>query len=344
MQEKNGKWLGKLPSKTLEKILSGPLGSGGASTVVGPSIGEDAAIIDMGCCDLVMHVDPITEAGNRAGWLAVHVASNDIAVTGARPRWVMLTILAREGASLEEIQGIIHEAGRAASEIGAEIVGGHTEVTPGLGKTIVQATAIGYTCKGCSVPTSGAKPGDLVLQVKPAGLEGTAIIATDFRDTLEDMGIDREILDRASTFYDKISVVKEALALADRGLVTAMHDPTEGGLLGGLIEIAKASHTTLIVRASDILVTRETSIIAEALKIDPLKLISSGTLIATVPRRHAGEVDRVLGGMGVEHKFIGEVAEYSGSYLRLKAGEAYIEYNEEPMDEITRVIEKYGKG
>ena len=208
----------------------------------------------------------------------------------------------------------------------------------------MQAAAIGYTCKGCSIPTSGARPGDLVLQVKPAGLEGTAIIASDFRDILEDAGIDRETLDSASRLYNRISVVEESLALAERGLVTAMHDPTEGGLLGGLIEVAKASRTTLVIRAREVLIARETRLIAEVLRIDPLKLISSGTLIATVPRSHIEEASRVLDEIGVEYQFIGEVIGYSGAYLRLEMGDSYIEYNEEPMDEITRVIERYGKG
>ncbi len=338
MQDKNGKWLGKLPPGTLSRLLHRLTPVTFPSTIVGPRIGEDAAIIDTGFCDLVMHVDPITEAGALAGWLAVHVASNDIAVTGARPRWLIVTLLLREGASMDEAERIAEEIGRAAREIGVEVVGGHTEATPGLNKTIVQVAAIGCTCRGCSVPTSGARPGDLVVQVKPAGIEGTAIIATDLRHRLLEMGLNRDLVDRAASMYKMVSIVREALELASRGLATAMHDPTEGGLIGGLIEVALASGTSITIDRSKVIIAPETRIITEKLEIDPLKLISSGTLIATIPPSKIREAETILDSMNVEYSIIGVVEERREWILRIRHPAGDTIYNKVPQDEITRVI------
>ncbi len=344
MQGKSGKWLGKLPTRDLAGIISMLHVVRHPSTRVGPRPGEDAAVIDLGMCDLVAHVDPITEAGRLAGWLAIHVASNDVAVTGARPMWAMVTILLREGAGGEELEEVARGVMDASREVGVEIVGGHTEVTPGLSKSIVQAAVLGCTCRGCAVLTSNARPGDLVLQVKPAGLEGTAIIATDFEDLLVSRGVGPGVVQEARGFYRRVSVVREALALAESGVVNSMHDPTEGGLIGGLVEIGYASGKSITVHRDKVLIGRPTQVISRALGLDPLKLISSGTLLATVPRDRLDRAVEVLGSLGVEYSVIGFVEEYKGYYLRVIGDGGAIEYNDVPMDEITRVASSAGEG
>ncbi|MEB3779742.1 MAG: AIR synthase family protein [Desulfurococcales archaeon] len=339
MQERNGKrWIGKLPLNDLStRVLSRITAVRYPQTLIGPTPGEDAAVIDLGMCELVIHTDPITEAGSLAGWLALNVAANDVAVTGAKPRWATLVILLPEDEPEEHLEAIVESTNRASRELEVEIVGGHTEVTPGLQRPIVIATAWGCTCKGCSVPTGGAKPGDMVIQVKPAGLEGTAILATDFKDLLVKLGVDEDVIDRAALLQERISVVREALALAERGLATSMHDPTEGGLIGGLVEIAYASGASIIVDEEKILVSEETRIISSRLSIDPLKLISSGTLLATVDKGKLDQASSLLDSMGVEYSVIGRVVERDRWILKVMSGEGYVVYNEPPQDEISRV-------
>ncbi len=337
-------WLGKLPLNDLSShVLSRITAVKYPQTLVGPYIGEDAAVIDLGNCELVIHTDPITEAGDLAGWLALNVAANDIAVTGARPRWATLVILLPYEESEKHLRRIVDSVNSASRELEIEIVGGHTEVTPGLKRPIIVATTWGCTCKGCSVPTGGAKPGDVIIQVKPAGIEGTSILATDFRGLLVKKGVDENVLNRAALFYKEISVVKEALELAKRGLATSMHDPTEGGLLGGLVEIAYASGTSLVIDSSKVLVAEETRIIASKLGLDPLKLISSGTLLVTVSQDRISEVMSVLDGLKVEYSLIGKVIDRRGWMLKVESGEDYSIYNEPPQDEISRIwAESYG--
>ncbi len=336
--------VGKVPHRVLESLLSAAWSYRRPATRVGPAVGEDAAIITLGGLDLVFHIDPITEAGMLAGWLSVHVASNDVAASGARPRWVSVAVLAPKGFDSESIASIQADIERAARSIGVEVVGGHTEVSPGVSKPIVVAAGAGVTCSGCAVPTGGARPGDLILQVKPAGMEGTAIIATDFRHLLDERGVDSSVVERAAAMAGSVSIVREAVELAENRLVTSMHDPTEGGLLGGLVEMALASRASFRVYREKVIIREETVIIAEALGIDPLRLISSGSLLATVPRDLKADVEHALEGLGVEYSFIGEVERGEPGVRLYKPGGAKEEYKEPPVDEISKLWGGAGEG
>ncbi len=131
---------------------------------------------------------------------------------------------------------------KAAKELGIAIIGGHCEVTPKLPNPIVIGCVIGTTKKGNYVVAGGAKKGDKIILIKSAGIEGTAILASDKENELRKK-INMKTINNAKNFYNKISVVKEALLAFNSGLVHAMHDPTEGGLAGGIHEMADASKT-----------------------------------------------------------------------------------------------------
>jgi len=298
--------VGKLGPDLLARYVFSRTGAEDPSVLVGPSYGEDSAIIDMGDLVLVVHSNPITEALGRVGWLAVHVACNDVAVRGARPRWLLPVILLPEGCPEDLLDAVTAQVDEAAREVGAAVVGGHTERCPGLDRTIISMTALGLAPKDRYVITGGARPGDLVVMTKGAGLEGTSIIATDFRDELLATGLSGDLLARAEGFMAEISVVEEALALAEVG-VNSMHDPTEGGLLGGLAELAYASGRLVEVREEDIIIRPETRAICDVMGVDPLRLVSSGCLLASLPADRLDEAARALDGLGVEWAVIGEV-------------------------------------
>lgn len=325
---------GKLDYKLLKKYVFDRVGVHRKEVLRGPGIGEDAAIIDFGDRVLVVHTDPITEAVERIGWLAVNIACNDVAVRGAKPLWILVTILLPEGYSEDLLDEITRDIDEVAKNLNIMVVGGHTEETPRLDRPILIVTAIGMASKKTLVTTSGSRPGDLVLMTKTAGLEGTAIIARDFRKLLLEKGVDEEVIKRASDMLWNISVVKEALLLAWLG-ATSMHDPTEGGVLGGLVEMSLASNNAFKIYADRIPVAEETRIIAEKLGIDPLKLISSGVLLATIPRDKVREAIELLRNIGVNASIIGEVVEGEGVHLvRQGVVEVYQEFVE---DEIARL-------
>jgi len=337
--------VGKLPPKMLEKYVLSRIGARDPAVLVGPSIGEDAAIIDLGNGRvLVAHVDPITGAVKLLGWLAVHIACNDVAVRGAKPRWLLPVLYFPEYASEELVDRVTAQIDEAAKEVGAMVVGGHSEFTPQLSRPLISMTALGVIEKNRYVTTSGARAGDIVLMTKTVGVEGTAILATDFRDTLVKAGVPIEIIEKSKNFIKMVSVVKEALALAEAGLATSMHDPTEGGLVGGLVEIAYASKKTLEIWENRVPIADETLIITKTLGLDPLKLISSGVLIATVPEGRVGEAVELLRRIGVRVGVIGRVLEYSGHYLVINRRGGSKEYVDELYikDELVTVWERYG--
>ncbi|MDH5815733.1 MAG: AIR synthase family protein [Candidatus Nezhaarchaeota archaeon] len=299
--------IGKLPPIVLESLVFSRLGVTDSRVLIGPSVGEDAAIIDLGDDRiLAIHVDPITEAIERIGWLSVHVASNDIAVRGVKPSWFLSTILL-PSSSVEALDSITKQIDAALREVGGTMVGGHTEISPGVEKPIVVMTALGIGLKDELVLTKGARPGDLVLMTKAAGLEGTAIIASDFRERLLDLGVSQSIIEDALRYFNDISVVREALTLAKTKAPTSMHDPTEGGLLNGLLEVAIASGCVITIHEDKIPIRTSTKIICEALSIDPLKLISSGVLIATIKPELVDAALSSLKSIGISFSIIGEV-------------------------------------
>jgi hydrogenase expression/formation protein HypE len=264
-------------------------------------VGQDCAILDFGPSVCVATCDPITAAGANTGRLAVHIACNDIATTGAEPVGLLMTLLLAESTAEHDLDRIMREAGEAARAVGVEIVGGHTEVTAGIPSTIVVTTAIGRAPKGGFVSAGGGRPGDSLVLTKGAGIEGTAILAADLgtrlRGTLGDDG-----LARARAFIERISVVPDGRIAARCG-ATAMHDVTEGGVLTGVWELADASKCGAHLDADAVPVAPETRVICDALGADPLALISSGAMLIAVndpaplrsELRHAGIESSVIG-------------------------------------------------
>ncbi len=341
-----GGWVGKLPTQELsELVLSRVSGLTRLSTTLGPAVGEDAALIDMGSCVLAVHSDPITEATYRVGAMAIDVASNDVATRGARPSWAVLDVMMPAGSRLSSLAAIVEDAAREAERLGVEIVGGHTEAAPNLTRPIVVATVFGCACNGCAIRTGGARAGDLVVQVGPAALEATVITAVDFKEEAMSRGVAQDTLSEALKLFEGLSVVNYALALAEEGVVTSMHDVTEGGLLGALYELALASGKDVEVDGDRVRVLDLTRDILGALSVDPLKAMGSGALVATVPPERAGEAESVLMRLGVEHSFIGRVGGASRSpVVKVSRGGVQEVYSSQPIDEVSKLWARRRRG
>lgn len=330
---------GKLPVRLLRKYVFSRTGLRDPDVIVGPSYGEDAAVIKLYSGKvLVVHSDPITGAEKRLGWLAVHIPCNDIAVRGAKPRWLLPTLLLPEETDEEVLDEITAQMNEAASKIGVMIVGGHTEYTVGIDRPLIAVTAMGLTDEDRYVTTSDAKPGDVVVMTKTAAVEGTAILASDMADLLTAKGVSEDILAQARRYANFISVVEEALTLAKVG-VDAMHDPTEGGLLGGLAEMAYASDVLIEVWENRIPISAETRTICDALGMDPLKLISSGVVVAAISRDKVEEASKQLEKLAVPLTVIGRVVEGRG--VRLYRPEGRVEYvGEFVEDELFKLLSR----
>ncbi|NWG10390.1 hydrogenase [Candidatus Bathyarchaeota archaeon] len=272
---------GKIPKDILEEVVFKNLGIKRKEVILGPSAGIDGAVIDLGNKSLITAMDPITGALERIGWLAVNINANDVATFGAEPMFFLSCILLPEKTDRKIVETICTQMDKDAKELGIAIIGGHCEVTPELPNPIVIGCTMSVTEKGNYVTAGGAKPGDKLLFTKSAGIEGTAILAADREKQLK-RALVPMLLESAKNFYCQISVVKDAITAFKTGGVTAMHDPTEGGIFGGIHEMADASRTGVRISESEILIAEETTEICKFFKIDPLQLMSSGALLIAV--------------------------------------------------------------
>ena len=308
---------GKIPVNILREVVFKNLGVKRDEVVLGPSAGFDGAVIDIGNKSLIVSMDPITGAIERIGWLAVNINANDVATFGVEPAFFFSCILLPEKADRKTVETICVQMNEAAKDLGMAIVGGHCEVTPRLTNPIVVGCAMGITEKGNYVTAGGAKLGDKLILTKSAGIEGTAILAADREEQLKKV-LKPTMLQNAKKFYNNISVVKDALTAFKAGGVTAIHDPTEGGVSGGIHEMADASNLGVKIFEEKIHIQPETSKICEFFHIDPLQLISSGALLISAKPEF---VDKIIGELEQKQIYasiIGEFLEKSRHRLILR--------------------------
>ena len=300
---------GKLPASELKRFLAA-FEIRDPSVVVGGSIGEDAAVLDLGGEELlVAKTDPITFATEDAGRYLVAVNSNDLATTGAEPRWLLVTALLPEGAS-EELVGQVFTSLRAAcEEAGISLVGGHTEMTVNLDRPLLVGCLLGTVPRSRLLRTAGARPGDALLLAGGVAIEGTAILAREHAALLRARGVEEEIIERAAGWLRKpgISVLPAARLLRSLDGIHAMHDPTEGGVVTALEEIAEAAGCGLRVDLGAVPVLEETRRIARALELDPLGLLASGALLASLAPESVEEALARLAAAGIPAAVIGRV-------------------------------------
>jgi hydrogenase maturation factor len=214
-----------------------------------------------------------------------------------------------EKAERKTVEVICGQMDAAAKELGIAIVGGHCETTPGLTNPIVVGCVMGLTEKGNYVTAAGAKAGDKLILTKSAGIEGTAILASDRGQQLT-KALGAEMLSNAKKFYSQISIVKDALTAYKTGGVHAMHDPTEGGVLGGIHEMADASNLGVRVSEEKIFVEPETTKICRYFEIDPLQLIGSGALLIAADKEKTG---KIIENLRKKHVFAAEIGEFGGN-------------------------------
>ena len=303
---------GKLPLEQLTRILNN-ISNSDPRVSLGPTPGEDAALIDMGEKYLVATTDPITFATNRIGWYAVQVNANDIAVMGGTPRWMMATVLLPEKTSEVEVDSIFAQMNDACRAIGVTLIGGHTEVTYNLPRPIITGVMLGEVDKGKEIRSSGAREGDSIIMTKTIALEGCAILAAEAEDQLLKAGISDHHVQAGKRLLDNIgiSIIKDAEITLKSGKITAMHDPTEGGIAGGLRELAEASNLGMHIDQNRIEVNSLTRRYCEALMLNPLGLLASGTLLVCVDPKDEASVIEGLHIEGISSHVIGELREHS---------------------------------
>jgi len=299
--------VGKLPPDILEREILAYRGASRSDVLIGPGVGEDAALINFTDVKngtfplLVVSSDPIVGASEGAGRLLVHINANDIACKGGEPLWFIVTLIVPVKDGLECVKKIMEEIDETCKELDIAIVGGHTEITDRYSQPVIVGTMIGKT--DYCMDASDVRDGDVILMTGHAGLEGMAIIAADRPDLFS--CLEKDEIEEVKSWGKELSIIQASRALRD--VVRIMHDPTEGGVIGGLYEFEKMSGLRAKINFSEIPVSPITKKAAVSIGFDPLRLISSGVLLAALPEDKVDEAFKRLKEHKIKYAIIGEL-------------------------------------
>ncbi len=285
--DSNALGIGKAPTELLAKIFQTPADQ---RVIQGPGLGKDAAIVEWGDRALVVTTDPITFVDADAGKLAVQVNANDIFAVGAEPQWMLATMLAPAGVATKDLETLLNDLQSACADSDISLIGGHTEVTEAVSRTIISCTMIGSASLEEIIPSDGARDGDAIIQAGAAAVEGTAILGHP--DLLETPGI---------------SIATAARTLREVDGVHAMHDVTEGGIATAALELAEAAGLSPALEFDNIIWLPQTLAVCEQRGLDPLGLLGSGTLLAAVSPESVNQALAQLSRAGVQAAPIGRV-------------------------------------
>lgn len=338
---------GKLPPELLDDLLR-RYSLPDERLLVGPRAGEDAAVIDFrtgavtpGGSLLVAKTDPITFATDEIGWYAVNVNANDVATMGAQPRWFLATVLLPAGRTTPALaERIFAQMYAACRELGIAMAGGHTEITHGLDRPMICGTLLGDVAPDDLVVTAGAQVGDEVYFLRAAPIEGTALIAREKEADLLQRGVEPALVRRAQHFLHNpgISVVPAARQVCAHLRPHSMHDPTEGGVVTGLWEIARAARVGLRVDLQRVPVPAEGRVLCDLYGLDPLGTIASGGLLVTVGSVDGPRLVTVCQQADVPVTCLGQVVDVAEGVMERGSHGGWVPLRTFATDEITRLF------
>lgn len=329
--------VGKLPPDLLRKIIE-KTPSFDDRLVLGPGVGLDCGVVDMGDRYWILKVDPITFVTEDIGWYAVNIAANDVATTGAKPVWMMLSALFPEKTTDEALLNrVTEQLAQSCEELGITLANAHTEITHGLDRPILTCALIGEVAKDELIIPTGARPGDDILLTKGIPIEGTAILANEFPERLRGKISDAELANAQGYSRNPgIGVTRDARIAIGAGKVTAMHDPTEGGLGAALWELSEAANCGIEFSACAVPISDVSRKVLSVFGLNPMYTIASGALLLTVEPSTSESVLMALRESGIPAARIGTVSDRRGTVEVLETDSGCV--LERPViDEITLV-------
>ncbi len=320
---------GKLPDQILSEILEKYTNSNNDRILLGPKLGEDAGIIDLSSSNkcLAICVDPILVNISDAPYFAVAINVNDLVTRGAVPKWASASVFFPENSTLKIVDEFFKQLYEAVKKFDISIVTGHTEITSLVKNPGVVLTMLGEVAKDKIITTSGARKGDSLILTGGAGIEGTAIIASNLSESLKEK-INKKVLEKAKTFiYEPGICIAEAAYIAWNHNPNALHDPTEGGVRKGIDEIALASNNGVLIDYDKIPILEETKEICKVTGDDPLGIFGSGALLISIQKEKASKLLEDYKKSGILAQEIGVVTKknegrilfYKGKRLPLNA-------------------------
>lgn len=327
---------GKLPQELLDNFL-GEFEFSDPSVLNWPGIGEDTAAVDVSGEEVVVITsDPITFATDSIGEYAVLVNANDIITSGGTPRWFLSTLLFPVNTTASEIRSVMAELAFVCKRCNITLCGGHTEITDGVSRTIINGMMIGSVRRDHFLDKKDMRPGDRIILTKGVAIEGTALIAREFGQQLVDQGVDAGIIERAQDFISRISVLPEGKIAAETDGVKALHDITEGGIATALEEFSIAGGFGIEIQLEQIPILPETRAVCAPFDIDPLGLIGSGSLLICCRPDSLNRLLDELETADIEAAVIGTVMEADPGIMAMVDNNAIV-WPRFDVDEITRL-------
>ncbi len=329
---------GKLPNSVLGEFID-TVKFEDPSIFIGPGVGEDTAALDIAGQEvLVLKSDPITFVANNIGTYAVIINANDIATSGATPRWMLTTLLFPPGTTALQIHHTMVEIRNVCKNHGISLCGGHTEITDGVTRPVVTGMMAGLVSRSDLLDKGNLRPGDRILLTKQLAVEGTAILAGEFRKQLTGLGISQETLLACADYLAMLSILPEAELAAGHPGTVAMHDVTEGGLATALFELSCAAGCRLKIEIDKIPVFDHTRTLCRALDLNPLGLIGSGSLLIACRPEHQEAISRRIKNAGIEVNCIGEFIEKGQGIEALENGRK-AQWPDFAVDELARLFQ-----
>lgn len=322
---------GKATAELFEQVILRRLGAQDPDVLVGPRHGVDVGVVRVADgVAMALTADPVfvvpAYGWERAAWFAVHILASDAATSGLPLRWMAVDLNLPPEISDGDLTALWDAFHRACEGLGVAVVTGHTArydgcAWPMVGGAVCMATGP----EDRYVTPTMARPGDVVVVTKGAAIEATALFAATFPDRLA-AAIGADLVREADALFEAMTVVPEATVARTFGLrdagVTSMHDATEGGVLGGLTEVAAASGVGMRIDLAAIPVPRAVRAVCDHVGIDPYISISEGTLLATVVPARAEAFLAALAEAGIAAAAVGTVVPASeGLVLATPEGE-----------------------
>lgn len=319
---------GKLSISQLEKLIYTNLGKKRQDILTLPLIGQDCGYFDANDSIISVTSDPITATDTNIGKLSVIINLNDIATSFAEPIAITVVILCPPNTTEDTIYNIMKDISNECIKNNVQVIGGHTEVTDSVNRSIVCITAFGKIDKKRYENISPAVEGSHIYMSKEVSLEGSMIISLEKKEELKDI-ITKEEFETANGFINSLSVLKESRILKTKN-ISLMHDVTEGGIFGALYEMCKSVKKGCIIDYDEILVNDITKKICDYYNIDSMRLLSSGCMLIISNEELDNEID------GIKFTKIGQITNQE-KYLFKKDNKTF-EIIEPNSDEIYKVI------
>ena len=330
--------IGKLSEAELSELIFPNLGFLDESVLLKPALGIDSGIIRLGDNIIVTSTDPITASSHLIGRWVVYVTTNDVLASGGIPRWFLLNLLLPPSTTKQEIKEIMEDVSDTLKKMRISLVAGHTERTPGLKMPIAIGAAIGIAKKVFN--PERVNVGDCIYVLGEIALEGAYIIYKEKEAELEEL-FTLEEKREIEGFPDRITVYPYAKKLLEEceEEILWMHDPTEGGIYNGLLEVALATRKIVEANLSDIPVNNLAMRICDRYGLNPYKLLSSGSLLVIVNKNFSKSFVKKCRKGGLKPIKIGSiVGNHEKGMVKLK-GKVQYDFTNPEVDEVWKIFD-----